>query len=270
MKISCVVPTLNSAKTLDHTLMSLRAQTGVDVRIIVVDSGSRDGTLDICQRWDVATLYAPPGNIYHAINTGLRTCQDEWVTYLNSDDFVYADSYARLIALGDRTGADVVYGGLDYVDAAGRFLHSFGTATPRQLRWILLRKMAGIYQPAAIFHRALYERLNGFDERFRFASDADFFKRALAVSRFMPLKGATVACFRLHAGQMSQKSQDLNRADDAILFSRGSPAERRVSALVYALWRFQMLPNYVLRMMRASVLAGRLILPSWMYGSVEY
>jgi len=49
----------------------------------------------------------------------------EWVTYLNSDDVVYGDAYARLIMLGNEEKADVVYGHYDYVDYFGRFLYSF-------------------------------------------------------------------------------------------------------------------------------------------------
>jgi glycosyltransferase involved in cell wall biosynthesis len=58
LSISYVVPTLNSAATLDMTLYALRSQKDVEVNIIVVDSGSTDETLDICKRWDVKTLYA--------------------------------------------------------------------------------------------------------------------------------------------------------------------------------------------------------------------
>jgi glycosyltransferase involved in cell wall biosynthesis len=44
-EISYVVPTLNSAATLDMTLYSLRSQKNVEIKIIVDDSVSTDGTL---------------------------------------------------------------------------------------------------------------------------------------------------------------------------------------------------------------------------------
>ena len=119
-QIGVVVPTLNSAATLTWTLCSLRSQKDVSVEMIVADSGSvADGTLDICKFWDVRTIYAPPGNMYRAINAGLRQLDTEWVTYLNSDDIVYPQSYARLVARGEEQGASLVYADCDFVDFEG-------------------------------------------------------------------------------------------------------------------------------------------------------
>jgi glycosyltransferase involved in cell wall biosynthesis len=60
LKVTYVVPTLNSAATLEMTLLSLKSQRDVDLSILVIDSGSTDGTLDICKHWDVKTIYAEP------------------------------------------------------------------------------------------------------------------------------------------------------------------------------------------------------------------
>ena len=59
-------------------------------------------TLEICRKWGVPTFYVPPGNMYRAINQGLRQMDMEWITDMNSDDLVYAQSYARMLALGNR------------------------------------------------------------------------------------------------------------------------------------------------------------------------
>src|SRR5215471_7494468 len=114
-QIGVVVPTLNSASTLQWTLCSLRSQRNVTQEIVVADSGSNDGTPDICKGWGIKTIYVPPGNMYRAINAGLSQIESEWVTYLNSDDIVYPDSYARLVACGEQQGASLVYGDCDFV-----------------------------------------------------------------------------------------------------------------------------------------------------------
>ena len=177
--ISCVVPTLNSAATLDATLLSLRSQKNINLKIIVADSGSTDGTLEICQRWEVPSIYVPPGNMYQAINAGLRQCTSEWFTYLNSDDWIYPDSIARLLAQGKQSNADVVYGNCDYTDEQSRFVYPFEAAAPNELLPLFrLRRMA-FAQPAAIFRRSSYEKLNGFDESLLYSADADFYIRAL-------------------------------------------------------------------------------------------
>ena len=65
-----VVPTLNSVATLNWTLASLSAAR--EIRVIVADSFSADDTLSICLRWNVETISVPAGNMYVAINEGLR------------------------------------------------------------------------------------------------------------------------------------------------------------------------------------------------------
>lgn len=132
-RLGIVVPTLNSSATLMWTLCALRNQQDITVDILVADSGSEDGTLDICKRWNVNTIFVPPGNMYRAINTGLRQMDTEWVTYLNSDDIVYPRSYVRLVSHGEQQEAALAYGDSDFIDIEGRFLFSLRAPSPRRL-----------------------------------------------------------------------------------------------------------------------------------------
>ncbi len=260
--ISCVVPTLNSAATLDATLLSLRTQHNVSLELIVADSDSTDGTLQICRRWEAPTVYVPPGNMYRAINTGLRQSGGEWCAYLNSDDWLYPDSFARLIALGEKTGADAVYGNCDYTDEQGRFIYSFAAARPTELLPLFRLRQMGFAQPAAIFRRTLYERLNGFDESLVYRADADFFIRGLLMKKsFAHLDGPPVACFRLHSRQLSNRSNQLTQIEANRIFG-GEELQARVSdQLASTTWRVRNLSHYAIRILRESLLSSRFRLP---------
>ncbi len=203
--LGVVVPTRNSAATLDATLLSLASQQGVCVDTVVADSDSTDGTRDICARWGVRTLSTPPGNMYRAINDGLRVLGHcEWLTYLNSDDLAYPDGYARLVARGQAGGFDVVYGNGDFVDERGAFVWSQASFGPAILERQLACGSMPFVQPAAVFRQAVFERLGGFDERFTCIADLDFFMRASAARfRFGKTGGRAVAGFRVHDAQLS-------------------------------------------------------------------
>ena len=257
--IGCVVPTLESARTLEMTLLSLASQRDVEVKIFVVDSGSADATLDICRRWNVATIYAEPGNMYRAINAGLARLDCEWLAYLNSDDWLLPGSFQRLIELGESTKADVVYGNCDYCDGAGRFVYGFTAARPDQLPPLFRLARMGFAQPAAIFRRSLYQSLNGFDEGFRFKADADFFIRALrSNARFAHLDGPSVACFRLHERQLSNRKRESIGEEGERLFNAPALA---ADWLALAGWQTRNLPNYFIRIVRESLLSKRLRFP---------
>jgi glycosyltransferase involved in cell wall biosynthesis len=261
--IGCIVPTLNSAETLEATLLSLKSQRGGDVEITVADSGSNDDTLEICRRHGVATVYVEPGNMYRAINAGLLSQgQSEWVSYLNSDDWLYPDSLARLIELGNSSHADVVYGDCDYTDGEGRFVYSFTAARPGRLMPLFRLGRMGFAQPAAIFRWNLYQRLNGFDERYRFKADADFFIRAIkAGAQFAALGGPPVCCFRLHPGQLSNQKRSLIEEEGRLIFGAPEMKPRGMDFIALAQWRLKNLPHFLVRVLRESLLSRRLRFP---------
>src|SRR6266496_252582 len=223
-RIGVVVPTWNSARTLDWTLLSLTSQRGCQVEVIVADSGSTDGTLAICRRWGVNSIYVAPGNMYRAVNAGLQVLEEPWLTYLNSDDIVYPDSYGRLAEHGAACGADIVYGCADYIDGAGRFRFAFKPAAASSLPALLRRGVMGFAHPAAIFRRELFAELRGFAEQFTNIADFEFFQRAGQLGRtFTELDSPSVAAFRLHPGQLSQRSAEVVRSEMRLLLGGSAP-----------------------------------------------
>lgn len=246
MTIHCVVPTLNAAATLAETLASLRAQRSVELSFAVMDSGSTDETLSLCRQFNVAASFIEAGNMYRAINAGLRTAKAEWLTYLNADDTIFPDSYARLMAHGEATQAEVVYGNCEYVAVDGQRLFQFAAARPAQLLPLFRTTRMGFAQPATIFRRRAFERLNGFDESYRYKADADFFIRALLNGfRFARLSGRPVARFRLHGAQLSQRYAEAAAREGERLFGQFNASWR--DALTVRAWQLRNALNYVER-----------------------
>jgi len=260
--IRCVVPTLNSAETLDTTLLSLHSQQKINVDIVVADSGSTDGTLEICQRWRTPAVYVPPGNMYQAVNVGLKEGQTEWLAYLNSDDWIYPDSFSRLVTHGEATNSDIVYGNCDFTDGQGRFVYSLAAASPHHLLSLFRKRCMGFSQQTAIFRRRVYEQLNGFDESFVYRGDADFYLRALFANiTFSHLDGPSVACFRLHEKQFSNRGLALTEVEAERLFGRSEMQAGIGDELVFTRWRLKNFPHYLIRIVRESLLAKRLRFP---------
>lgn len=261
-RIGVVVPTLNSAATLDWTLCSLRNQRDITTKIIVADSGSQDGTQEICKRWDVETIYVPPGSMYRAVNEGLRRMDANWLTYLNSDDIVYPHSYARLTGLGEQTQAALVYGDCDYLGYDGRYLFTIKSPAAVRVPGVLRSGIIGFAQPAAIFRRDTFVEIGGFDEGYRHIADYDFFFRLTFSGRKLAkLPHPSVAAFRLHPEQLSTREapvvrEELNRFRQA----HGPNASGR-SFYDTLLWRLQNCPVYLRRLIRhGDFRQGRLLL----------
>jgi len=255
--LTVVIPTLNSAGTLDQTLSSLCAAG--EIRVIVCDSFSTDGTLDICNRWNVEVVSFPPGNMYAAINQGLRRADTPWLAYVNSDDWVYTSAYRKMLAKAAARSSDIVYGGADYVDGSGRLLFYFRPSPGNAAPGILRAGYQPFCQPATLFRRDVYEALNGFDERYRAASDFDFFCRAALSNRtFSRVITDPVAAFRLHNRQLSVTKPHLDRDERAAMKGRlnigRSMADRRAAFS----WRLSNIPCYAARILRTWQLSGKL------------
>jgi len=257
-RIGVAVPTWNAGVTLPWTLLSLQHQEGCTVDVVVADSASTDNTLSLCNAAGVRTLYEPPGNLYRAVNAGLRTFDSPWLTYLNADDAVYTDAYATLIEAGERSGADIVYGDCDYVDWHGRFLFALRAAPSRLLGGMYSAGLMPFNQPCAVFRRQLFERLGGFDEEFRQIADFVFFSRAArSGAQFEQVPGFPVVAFRLHAAQLSARGHPLNREELALFESRQPAGAGLASRLAVWRWRLANAGQYFSRRLRTGHWGGR-------------
>ena len=124
MKISLITATYNSAETLRDTMQSVLDQTFKDVDYIIVDGGSKDGTIDIVKEFEprfegrLRWVSEPDKGIYDAMNKGVKMAQGEVVGILNSDDFFASD---RVLETVNDTFSEIptiegVYADVRYVD----------------------------------------------------------------------------------------------------------------------------------------------------------
>ena len=84
MKVSVIIPTYNSAKTLWICLGSIENQTYDDLEVIVVDNFSKDGTVEIAKSYG-AKVIELRGERAKAKNVGLRFSKGEYVLFIDSD-----------------------------------------------------------------------------------------------------------------------------------------------------------------------------------------
>lgn len=96
IKVSVVIPTLNSAETLDKCLASVRAnKSQYEYEIIVVDAGSSDNTLEIANRYADKVLKGLPNRMNR--NIGIQNAQGEIICFTDSDCIIPADWMDKLV-----------------------------------------------------------------------------------------------------------------------------------------------------------------------------
>src|SRR4026207_1805679 len=86
-KISIVTPSFNSAVTIRETIESVLQQNYPNYEHLVMDGGSKDGTLDILKEYPhLKWISEKDEGHYHAMNKGIERAGGEIINILNADD----------------------------------------------------------------------------------------------------------------------------------------------------------------------------------------
>jgi len=174
MKISVITATWNCAATLGDCLDAVTRQTHTNREHVVIDGASFDGTVELLQarRSQLAVLVSEPDRgIYDALNKGIACASGDVVGFLHADD-VYAgpDVLAHVAqAFADPTVC-AVYGDLQYVrkDNLEQVVRHWQSSPFTRAR---LQRGWMPPHPTLYVRREWYQRVGGFDTRYRIAAD---------------------------------------------------------------------------------------------------
>lgn len=258
IKLRIAIPTLNAGKTLSSTLDSLQG-FGDFAEVVIIDSGSTDETISIAKRYGVPVRYHPAGNMYAALNAGLIDAETDWLTYINGDDILYASNVIERIQAA-QSDDEVLYGAVDFIDNEGRFLHAWKSARPDHLLSLYEAGYSPMLQQGTLFRNRVFRQNQGFSVDYKYVSDADFWFRALQAGvKFFRTENPTVAGFRLHESQFSQRMETEMKQEHAEMWECRIREAKCVSSAMKELWiwRFDNLYNYIGRMIRRDALEGR-------------
>ena len=181
MKFTIVTPAFNSAVTIRDTLESIRKQDYPDVEHIIIDGGSKDGTLNIVAEYPHVSkvISEPDRGLYDAMNKGVRLATGDVVVVLNSDDFyTHPRVISQVALLLHATGADTLYADLEYVDPVNTSSVKRFWKAGDFLREKFYRGWMPPH-PTFFVRRHLYEQFGTFDTSLRFSADYELMLRFL-------------------------------------------------------------------------------------------
>jgi glycosyltransferase involved in cell wall biosynthesis len=201
--VSAVVPTRNSAATLEACLRSLRSQTLRDVEIIVVDDLSRDATPAIARHY-ADTVVSRSASRSAARNLGLAASRGEFCLALDSDMTLAPNGLERSVAAARAEGAAVVVPEIAVGDGF------WGRALAFNRNLSMEDQLDGRDGHPRLFPRAPLLELGGWDPDLVYAEDADLTLR-----------------WRAHGGRITV-------ADTRVYHRESAPNLRDI----YAKWKF--------------------------------
>ena len=118
--ISVIVPVYNAEKYLNRCIDSVLAQTYTNFELLLINDGSKDRSGEICDEYAkkdnrIRVFHKGNAGVSKARNLGLDNAKGEWVTFIDSDDWVREDFLQKRLDLALKEGADVAYCDFEYV-----------------------------------------------------------------------------------------------------------------------------------------------------------
>lgn len=115
--ISIIIPVYNVEKYLSECLDSILAQTYTDYEVILVDDGSSDCSGAICDEYAkkearIQVIHQENAGVSVARNNGIKQARGEWITFVDSDDWLDSDFLAAFQLDDD---AEMSVTGLRYI-----------------------------------------------------------------------------------------------------------------------------------------------------------
>lgn len=114
-KVSIIVPVYKVEAYLPVCLESISSQTFQDFELILVDDGSPDNCGAMCEEYaaqhpNTRVIHQANAGLSEARNNGVKIARGEYVTFIDSDDFVSPDYLEYLLALAEKYDAEVSCG----------------------------------------------------------------------------------------------------------------------------------------------------------------
>jgi glycosyltransferase involved in cell wall biosynthesis len=207
--VTVVIPTYNRAAFLAEALDSILQQQPAPARVVVVNDGSTDHTLEVlapfAARVEIVTL--PNGGKARALNHVLPTISTGFCWFFDDDDAAYPGALALLLqAAHAHPDAPFVFGGWDLATTDGplatapkvpvRYAH--GGLSAREQTWRLFRECT-VMMTGALLRTAAVRRAGGLNNALIRGQDYDLMVRLAAQGDFA-FCGQPVYAWRQHGG----------------------------------------------------------------------
>ena len=174
MTVSIVVPVYNTAEYLPACLDSILAQSFTDFELILVDDGSTDDSLRICEAYAfrdarIRVFHQQNAGVSAARNLGVEQAQGDWLCYVDSDDVVLPVYLQDMLAVADSEDC-LVMGNISDPRMKGLITSDVVLEGEAMVRYMLSHNILNLSGPVA----KLYNRATLVNYGIRFPQDIHY------------------------------------------------------------------------------------------------
>lgn len=169
--VSVIVPVFDVVAYLEECVQSIINQSYSNLEIILVDDGSTDGSGSLCDELKkidsrIVVYHKRNGGLSDARNYGLERCTGQWVSFVDSDDYLSPIFLEVLLEAALVSGCPIsaVPHGKDFLDGCScelvqetRFVPSAHVVSSRELQRLLLYQRLDTGVPWRLYSKEILE-----------------------------------------------------------------------------------------------------------------
>jgi glycosyltransferase len=176
MFLSVITPTKNSEKFISDTVKSVISQNFKEYEHIILDNLSSDNTLQNIKKFrnkKIKIVSEKDNGIYYAMNKGANLSKGNFLTFLNSDDFILdKDFFKNAYSILKKHKYDILYSNIIYKENLFKVNRKYITGdyntNLNKLGW-------HIPHPGTIVRKDFFFKSGMFSTNYKISSDFDFF-----------------------------------------------------------------------------------------------
>lgn len=175
MKVSIITATYNCVSVVEDCLVSVAEQSHDNKEHVLIDGSSSDATLEVIKNYQcefTKIVSEPDYGIYDALNKGISHSTGEVIGLLSSDDvFSSRDVLKNVVSIFEEDeSVSAVYGDLVYVHRSmpDRVIRTWRSSS---FSPYFLKQGWMPPHPTLYVRREWYDRIGGFDKRYRISAD---------------------------------------------------------------------------------------------------
>lgn len=158
--ISVIVPVYNVAKYLDNCIVSIQKQTYANLEIFLIDDGSTDESGSICDKYAledkrIQVIHQENQGLSATRNKGISVCKGEFVSFIDSDDFIDKRFIEIMHDIMVESGCDLVcMESANFYDGDEGKIYSYWDRIDNQ------KKQYTVYSSEQMLDTAFYQHLS--------------------------------------------------------------------------------------------------------------
>jgi glycosyltransferase involved in cell wall biosynthesis len=193
--VSIIVPTFNSAKTLEATLKSISCQTYPNIETIVVDNHSTDDTREIARRHGAKVYLKGPERAAQD-NHGVKKAHGKYVFITGGDMIIDKDYVMQAVKKCEEEGYDAIYASV----------LTKGESFWQRVKGLERKTYVGdnFIESARFFRREVFLNLGGYDESLVLNADDYDMQHRLDLARY---KTARITAVEWHTDEPTSLKQ---------------------------------------------------------------